>query len=437
MSLTLYKPSTGAVDIAAQLNQNWSDLETYANARSLPKGYVGGLTVRYASTSTVVVSSGTCRDAANSFDLSLSQDTALDISTINAAAGLERRTLSGSVSLGSMGSIGPGIAGTGTAFLTEFAPNGTPRALSGTFSAATSGFPPFQTSTFTGSGTKFLTELSVNDMIGNASGGYFRVTAIASDASLVARPGASFGAGTSGGVIENPTFEANGIVSRLDRISSNTSAASSALYTYSPGPHTAYTGSKVSSGWYAVWVLQGASGTTVALSTQRTRPFASISGYDARWRRIGWARVGTAGDLSESHMTGRARRVLYSGLGSGEVRVLSAGTATAFTAVALNTVVPPTTRLALLNLVTYRGTNANGQQVYAAVRPRGSSVSTGGAVQLTWATTDSTSGAGTASSPLEVFCDAAQVIEYARVDAGNAQPTIYIDVLGYEDDLSL
>lgn len=435
MPIALTKPAVGAVNVGPQVNQNWNDLEDYANNRWLPTRYLRGLTVRYASTSSVLVSSGVCRDSTDALDLALGADTALSVSTLNAAAGLERKTLTGTVSLSSLGVIGPAINGTGTAFLTEFAANSTPRALTGTFSAATSGINPFQISTFTGSGTKFLSELSVNDMIGNATSGYFRVTAIASDTSLTARPGASIAAGTSGSAIENPTFEANGIVSRIDRISSNTSATSSASYSYAAGPLTAYTGSKVSSGWYAVWVLVGTSGTTVALSTQRTRPFGTISGYATSWRRVGWVRIGTGGDVSETHMTGRTRRVLYTGLGSGELRVLSAGSATTFTAVALHNVVPPTTRLAIVTLASYRGTNANGQQVYAAIRPRGSSVTTTSAVQLIWATTDSVSGAGTSSGPLEAFCDPAQVLEYARVDAGNAQPAVYMDVLGYEDDV--
>lgn len=435
MPITLATPAIGAVGVGGRVNQNWVDLEDYANNRWLPRRYLRGCAIDYASPTSILVSSGLCRDSTDTLDLALIADTTVSVSTLNAAGGLERKTLSGSVSLGSSGVIGGTITGTGTAFLTEFAADDTPRPLSGTLSAATSGFPPFQVSTFTGSGTRFLSELAVNDMVGNAASGYFRVTAIHSDTSLTARPGASIAAGAAGAAVENVTFEANGIASRLDRISSNTSAQSSASYTHMPGPFTAYTGSKVSSGWYAVWVLAGATGTTAATSTQRTRPFGSISGHDARWRRVGWVRVGVAGDLTESYMSERTRRVFYTGQGSGELRALSGGTATSFSAVTLSSTVPPTSRLALVNVVTYRGMNSNGQLLFAAVRPRGSTVATGSALQLTWATSDSLSGAGTASSPLEAFCDPVQVIEYARIDAGNAQPAIYVDVLGYEDDV--
>lgn len=427
MSISLTKPVVGSTGWGAAVNQNFTDLEDYINGRRLPAGYLAGLLLRYTSATALLVSRGSCRDSTDAEDLTVASDTSVAITTINAAGGLERKTLSGTANITNGFSA---MDGTGTSYLTQFAPANTPRDLTGTIGTGGA----FLT-TVTGTGTRFLSEVAVHDLIGNASVGYSRVTAIASDTSLTIAVGLTVANGSSGKLIENATVEIAGQKRRVNQITSDTLASVDAAWTATSSGQAVYTGSEVSSCWYAVWVVKGGSGTTVVLSTQRSRPFGSVSGYDATWRRIGWVRNGNAGDLTEWGMAPTSRRVLYTGLGTNELRVLSAGAATSFTAVLLHNVVPPTSVLALLNVVVYRGTNVNGADVYTSVRPRGSTVATSAVNPKTWATTDSASGAATSSNPLEVPCDRAQVIEYALLDGANAQPTAYLDVLGYEDDV--
>lgn len=426
MTISLTKPAVGSTGWGAAVNQNFTDLEDYINNRRLPGGYLEGLILRYTSATALVATAGSCRDSVDIEDLSVSSDTQVAITTINGAGGLERKALSGTANVTS------GFAamdGTGTSYLTQFASNNTPRSLQGTI-----GTGGAFTTTITGTGTKFTSEVAIHDLIGNAAVGYSRVTAIASDTSLTVALGLTITNGSAGNLIENATVEIAGQTRRLNQITSDTLASVDAAWTGSASSQAIHTGSEVSSCWYAVWVAKGGSGTTVLLSTQRTRPFGSVSGYDAHWRRIGWVRNGNSGDFLEWGMAPTSRRVLYTGLGGGTFRVLAGGTTKlpSFTSISLGDLVPPTARLSLINTVLYRGTNFNGGDIYAMVRPRGSAITA--PIVATWATSDSASGAGTSSNPHEVPCDGAQVVDYTIYDAANALPTAYMDVLGYEDN---
>ena len=256
---------------------------------SLPSRYVSGLAIRYASASTITVSAGKARDKADGADMTLSSQVTVDLATVGALGG-ERKSLTGTASFTYLSTT---VTGSGTAFLTEFGV----RTGTGTISATAS-------TTITGTGTNFMTEVAVNDLIGTSSGGYARISAIASDTSLTVDHAVTV-SGTPG-IVENPKIEtAGGRTYVVGLIASNTSIT---LMTFTAATATEsnvaiYATSKkcttaqIYDGWRAVWLLSGGSGTTVVFSTQRTTPYLSTSGYTTSYRRLGWARINSSGNL--------------------------------------------------------------------------------------------------------------------------------------------
>lgn len=271
----------------------------------LPPRYVSGLVIRYASTSTVTVSPGKARNKANTADMALASQ--VTVSTTSAGVlGYETKTLTGTASF-TGGS--PSVTGSGTKFLTEFAPSNTRRALTGTISSSGG--------TVTGTGTKFLSEVHAGptyaggggvdgDLIGTAAKGFWQVVSVDSDTSLtISLSGGASDPGFSSDapeVIECPQIgTAGGKRYQVERITSDTAlraGVSSVVTTETGVAVTATAGAPnpdlVTPHWRSVWLVAGTAGTTVVLSTQRTAPLCVGSGtvspanYDTSYRRIGW-----------------------------------------------------------------------------------------------------------------------------------------------------
>lgn len=354
-----------------------SSLALTSSTVPLPTRHVSGLVIRYASATTITVSAGKARDKADGANMTLAAQVTVDKASANAALGYERKTLTGTHTL----NFGTGVVtGTGSAYLTEF---GT-RALSvGTVTNAAT--------TLTGTSTKFLSEVAVNDLIGNTTSGYFRVASVESDTSLTLEgyPSA-FGPPCTGvdfsgaivNVIEQPVIEsAAGKAAGLVHLYTNTNI----LLRFATGSATetgvaAYASSKSvmdSSSytclWRAVWLLSGGSGTTVALSTQRTTPYLSITGYTTSYRRIGWVRVDSSGNLLyvKAEDAGPTRFVAV----TNTLVVTNAASTNTDTVAQANTVAPPTTTMLQATLQSeapnsvqsvYAGAAGSGADLYVA-----------------------------------------------------------------------
>lgn len=278
-----------------------SSLALTASTAPLPTRFVSGLAITYVSSSTITVASGKARDKADGANMSLSSQVTVSTATANAALGYERKALTGTHTF----NFGAGtVSGNGSAYLTEFGG----RALTGTFSNTGA--------VVTGTLTRFLSEVAVNDLIGiaNTTNCLWRVVSIESNTSLTlatypSAAGKTDFSGATGVVVEQPVIEsAAGKAHGVAFITSNTSLAMN----YSTGSATetnvaGYASSKAlldstsyTCLWRAVWLLSGGSGTTVALSTQRTTPYLSITGYTTSYRRIGWVRIDSSGNINQS-----------------------------------------------------------------------------------------------------------------------------------------
>ena len=240
----------------------------------------------YGSTTTVLVGDpggGTSYavDSTGAALLSMAGQATVTLTSNGAALGNDSFQGPGTITDAS----GATVTGTGTTFFTSF---GT-RAMTGTCSAA-------GVATVTGTGTKFLSQISVGDLIGNSTVGYYIVSAIASDTSLTL--GASLTptfTGITANCIENPiiTPTNTGIPYQVVTIATNTGLGVNQSVTAFTGSNyligglpdlATYPGTNLQ--FVYLFVGQGASGTTVYASTQRTKPHG-ITGYNTYFRRIG------------------------------------------------------------------------------------------------------------------------------------------------------
>lgn len=182
------------------------------------------------------------------------------------------------------------VAGTATTFFSSF---GT-RTGTGVFYLLLG-----SSTTINGVGTKWLTELAVDDVIGNTTHGFARVTKVNSDTTATISSAINFNSSGVVTIMEQPTIEVTGETARKVRnITSNTALVTEgANWATNRTGVTAFTGTPCASLWLYIWVLKGASGTTVALSTQRTTPLLSIAGYDQDYRRVGALRIASTGNL--------------------------------------------------------------------------------------------------------------------------------------------
>ena len=405
-------------------------------ASGLPTRYVSGLVIRYASSTTFTVSAGKARDKADGADMTLSSQVTVDKTSANAALGYERKTLTGTHTL----NFGAGtVVGSGSAYLTEF---GTRALSAGTVTNAATAL--------TGTGTKFLSEVAVNDLIGNNASGYYRVTAVASDTSLTlinypsGAGGPSTGVDFSGAtvnVIEQPVIEsAAGKAHGVSIIFTNTdiylgfttaSATETGVAAYASSK-SALDSTSYTCLWRAVWLLSGGSGTTVALSTQRTTPYLSITGYTTSYRRIGWVRIDSSGNVLPTYSTdgGGVRTVDYESNSSATEQSIASNLAltTSWQTLLAGASVPPTSRRVIL-AVQLIDPNTVGYTIL-----RGRNLGNAGASVANYrACGPPTSTSTRVFNTVLVPCDGAQAIEVgSNANTGDGS---YIAVLGYEDTL--
>lgn len=112
------------------------------------------------------------------------------------------------------------------------------------------------------------------------------------------------------------------------------------------------TGAEAASTWYSVWVIAdstGANAPATLLSTSTTSPTLP-SGYD-RKRRLGWVRNSSTSDFFDFLQRGESHNRIYRLLeGTDNLVALLNGSATTPTIVSLAAFIPPTSRLAIVNL---------------------------------------------------------------------------------------
>lgn len=406
-------------------------------SQGYPKGHMEGLRLRYSSATAVIVETGSCRNAADDGDLVLSAEATVSITTITDAfadgSGLDRRTLTGTVA---QSSGNQNVTGTSTLFKTEFygghaswattARSSGGGKLTGTRFATTSG-----AATVTGTGTKFLSELAIGDLIEITTGGTYRaarrITAIASDTSLTTGTNWSNTDNTDNTAvcIENALFYTTPtlVQSKVNVITSDTALVSDGVPGATYGGQTGYVGHETNPAWYFPWLVSDGTDTIVILSTQRTTPF--LSGITSK-RRIGSVINDDAGNLAPAKTVtdGNNRWTLYAE--DGDSRMLGAGAQQSWTDVACHARVPPTARLIRAVVSNYR---APAGDRYVRFRERAFGDSSIDRPMQVWG------GAGgdeTNSSLMDIPCDGAQYVQYAN---DSASMSAYLDILGYMEIL--
>lgn len=268
---------------------------TAANA-PLPKRYVEGLVIRYAGIASFTVTAGKARNKLDTADMTLAALTTVNLSTL-AINDLEAKVVSAANCAVSIGSAV--ITGTGTSFLTAFQS----RVLTGTSQTVTA------STTVTGTSTKYLSEVAVGDMYGNTTGGFSRVTAIASDTSMTVAVAITLVNGAAVSVIEGSSVYLDGLAGgasgTMSKITSNTSITCAVNFGSNKSSKDLYHGwgGEVSQ-WLAVWLVSGSSGTGLVVSNQRTMPYVASgsaavtpTGYATSYRRIGWVRISSSGTV--------------------------------------------------------------------------------------------------------------------------------------------
>jgi hypothetical protein len=385
-----------------------------------PKGYIYGLSLAYASATTATVAAGQARDDTNAANITLSSAVTVDITTLGAAAGLDRATASATATTHGTATFEPSAS-----LYSETVLSATVRSLTGTASSVGTAV--------TGTSTLFLTEVAVGDVIRSATKGASRVTAIASNTALTlvaAFPGGDCTAEAQT-LYENlvvwPDTATAGDQRRVNTIThAGTSVVVSSALTSNGATKTIAIGSELASAWYFVWLVSGGSGTTCILSTQRTTPYG-VSGYTTSKRRVGVVRNNASANFYAFDQigVGTDRFYQYEEIINGtEFVVLSAGTATSWTAVVCQTIVPPTARW-----IHFRNqTTASAVAGYVRCRNIGSST-----VDRAYAWTCTATAMSNLISQGWSVCDGAQAIDYGNQSAGGAS---YLVVIGFMESLS-
>ena len=391
-----------------------------AGAVALAAGHMYKLALAYSSATVVVVGPGNCRSSADEVNLALTAaNTTCTITTANGAGGLNTPVLSQTATTHGTTTFEPsasivsdlkGRAGTGTIT---------------TVGTAVTGLS--------------MNDLALGDLIGNATNGWSQVTAWVPPTTPAGTDGtATLEAAIVGGnlttaaftIIENATIWPGATVGDKRRISTLSAnglsvVVSGAALTSNGAGVALQIGVEIASCFYAVHVGR-ISGTDGAfLSTQRTTPYA-MTGLTF-WRRVGWVRNTSAGDIAEFSFGPANREIHYefavTGNGS---RVLSAGNATTWTAVDCSSLVPPTSRLIVMSL--FLSTPTTGGETSLFARPRNTGASAASR-NLKVACAQNGSNAATTM----VTCDAAQFLDYALSQAGGSPG--YFELIGYQDSV--
>jgi hypothetical protein len=372
---------------------------------------------------------GLALDSTRAQTLTLAAGLVVNLNILNAAAGVEGFQGAGTITTSATVA---NCAGTGTAFLTAF---GT-RAIAGTATSAGAAV--------TGTGTHFLSDVAVGDLIGNPASGYWQVIAIATDTNLTlyAAPGTALAGAVN--VIESPTLSPTNSpaygsnVFQVVKIASNASldlAAPSvnATTNYYIGIPAAQhlTQPQTGASFAYPFLVNGSSGTTVIVSTQRTRPYVSgfgtcppLAGYSSLFRRIGSVLIDTTGTPAPFVQTGSNsdRRMQFEfaaqALGS---RLVNGGVSGGWTRTTAAGLAPPATRRIICNAIV-TGTAGNN----AVMRASNQGAATGGRnLQLVC-----DAAAGTAI-PVDIATDKAQAVDWTTMAGIN----FYLDLIGYVETL--
>lgn len=240
-----------------------------------------------------------------------------------------------------------------------------------------------------------------------------------------ALPGGDAGAGTALTKLENPTMKVGALAAV--GITTINAAGTSIVVTATQatgGPGTAIKfGVERESTWYAVWVTNESGTIGTRLSTQRTTPYSTA----AAKRRVGWVRNDVSGNVMEFSFLGigLSRRMHFEvEAGRAALRVVSNGTGATDTWVKYSfaDAVPPTSSIVWAFVGRSGGVNMS---LYT--RPAGFGLSTVSRNTLMQLQVDNH------GFPVGLFCDLAQQIEFTQTGGTTG---VYVDVAGYEDDLT-
>lgn len=185
------------------------------------------------------------------------------------------------------------------------------------------------------------------------------------------------------------------------------------------------TGSEASSTLYTVYVIYDSTGTNPVdgvLSLSQTSPTLP-SGYDY-FRRLGAVRNNSSNDVIDFEQDGDSsdRRMVYN-TNTSNVQVLSSGSATTYTAVALSSLMPVTS---IKPILAYNF-QAEDKDEFVTLRPTGSTITDSG-FKMHMQGDKNRDGFGV----IEPITDSAQSIDYV---VSSANDDLDLSVIGYYDRL--
>lgn len=381
-------------------------------------GYVYKLNLIFQNGSAVTLTKGNCRNSTDTTNITLSVDTSLSLSTFDNVGGVVRNQLTGTSSVTSTLTA---VTGTSTHYFTDF---GT-RAVTGTISDGGG-------TTWTGTGTKFLSEVAVGDLGGSSSLGYVRITAIASDTSLtVANALGGTNTGVSVNCIEYPTIKiGSNNVAKVDYITSDTSLHITAGASGTQTNQTSYAGDifSVAGGFYLfAYAVSGTSGAGGLLSTQRTTPWLP-AGYTTAFRRVGVVNVYSGNVLGFTQEgAGEEKEYQYEipSSANGNPVLSNGSSAGAWTSVACNALMPPTSTKGVFGVQMNAGSGVSRMDV----RARGN-----GSATTTRPRSVATTAASINISVIPIETDGAQYVDFSSTDTGTAG-SAFLQVCGFVDSL--
>jgi hypothetical protein len=428
---------------------------TSVSSNSLPTRFIQGLQAEYASTTSVTVRPGSCRNIADDGNITLATKTTASLSTKHLPGtgfaqinGLDEKGLDNLVS----GSITCSQTASTTIVTTgDITPHLGTRSITGTISASTLAL--------TGIGTLFTEELSVGDLVGSSTTyGWSLVRSIESDIAAtihVAFPGGD-PSGIAATVIHSPTIQpAAGICERPLTIN----AAGTSIVVTTNTTHAAssaltiggiFNGTNLLSHWLAIWVIDNGTTPALLISTQHEDLLAIPAGYTSA-RRVGWTLYGDYDTGGEVHAAlyyedGGAHRFVRFGNNSDSIELVPGfnnftddswvekdlGIRYDSGGQLVGANMPRTSRCIRL-AVQYLTANATVGTYTGSFRVRGESTSVGHAVISIRATATNQE----EDVVVDVATDYAQVLESKNAvpGAGAGAATIFGNPIGFFDDL--
>jgi hypothetical protein len=401
-------------------------------------GRIYGFPISWTSTTSITVGypnlnapKSVCRDSADAAFISLVGGTQYLVSTGTHGLPLGDDSFVGT---GTVDVTNSATVSTHTSSANAWTSDLKRRTCTGQFATVTS------STAVTATGSKFLSEFAVNDLIGVAgflhSSAFVRVTAIATDTAMTVATAVTFSSGDPITCIEQPTISIAGDGAsphQVQKIAAETGANSLILTEATTGGALVaaaitvgrfYTRAPLSGGQFAfIYVGSGGSGTTAFVSTQRTTPFG-LTGYATSTRRIGSCVFDNSGNIIIFAATRKGTAIEYqqsfnSAATTPNPNILSAGNATSYTPVlGANLLAPSTAVQLLLGLEILN--------CFTAIIPRGITGPVG------FACTFAAGVSNFAGCMAWLVCDGAQAIQYvSNVNTGQS----YFWVAGYMEQL--